>query len=370
MVLESLKLVNFRLHKDTELKFSDNLNYIAGGNGHGKTTILEAIYYLCTSRSLNGASDSEVPAFGNDFFEINGHFNDLSVNDVRIYYNTDAGKKAMFLDEKQFYRASALIGRFPVVTLVQSDHSITMGSPGDRRRFVDSVISQASSTYLKILIDYNKTLRQRSFLLGKLKEGYSTELMRQLDAWNATLVKNGSELIKHRLKFVEVFNEYLCEAYTRVMDDREVPEIIYSFFNEKDPGKIEELFYDKIIEFRNDELRRGVNLAGPHRDEFYFLVNRKELKKFGSQGQHKTFQIALRFGEFFYLKDSLGKTPVFLLDDVFGELDAFRAEKISEYLKETGQAFITMTDFSKSELLKRSGEDMVINVKNGITTYA
>lgn len=370
MVLKSIKLSNFRLHKDTQLEFSDNLNYIAGGNGQGKTTILESIYYLCTSRSLNGSPDSEVTSFGSDFFEVDGAFSDLASNDVRIYYDSNAGKKSMFLDDKQFYRASGIIGKFPVVTLVQEDHAITMGSPGDRRKFVDSVISQASGAYLKILIEYNKTLRQRSFLLSQIKENNSPKLFNQLSAWNATLVKNGSELIRHRLAFIDRFNEYLSTSYSRVMESREIPAIHYSFHDETDTGRIEETFYDKLSELKDDELRRGVNLVGPHRDEFYFMINDRELRKYGSQGQHKTFQIALRFGEFFFLKDALGKSALFLLDDVFGELDTYRAGRISEYLKEVGQAFITMTDFSKSELLKRTGEDLLMNVSGGKVSYA
>jgi len=369
MVLKSLKLKNFRLHKDTHLEFSDNLNYIAGGNGQGKTTILEAIYYLCTTRSLSSAPDSEVAAFGEPFFETEGKFKDLAENIIRIYYDFTVGKKAMFLDDKQFYRASGLIGKFPVVTLVQADHAITMGSPGDRRKFVDSVISQASGAYLKILIEYNKTLRHRSFLLSQIKENNNSKLLNQLSAWNATLVKNGSELIRHRLAFIERFNNYLGDSYRRIMENSEVPEINYRFHDVIEPGKIEDVFYDKLSELKEDELRRCVNLVGPHRDEFYFIVNKSELRKFGSQGQHKTFQIALRFGEFFFLKNALGKSPVFLMDDIFGELDSYRAGKISEYLKEVGQAFITMTDFSKSELLKRTGEDLLINVERGNARY-
>jgi len=125
-----------------------------------------------------------------------------------------------------------------------------------------------------------------------------------------------------------------------------------------------------LKEKRNEELRRAVNLAGPHRDDISFLINNLSLKVYGSQGQHKTFQTALRFAEFFYLKEVTGTEPIFLLDDVFGELDAGRASKISRYLGEIGQAFVTLTDFGNFELLKVSGEDKVINLKPGILSYA
>ena len=120
----------------------------------------------------------------------------------------------------------------------------------------------------------------------------------------------------------------------------------------------------------NNELRRARNVLGPHRDDFEFFIDKLELKKFGSQGQNKTFQIALRFSQFFYLKDKLNITPIFLMDDVFGELDSFRAERISNYLGKIGQAFITMTDFSKLENLNSTENDLVFNVTNGNVTNA
>jgi DNA replication and repair protein RecF len=120
----------------------------------------------------------------------------------------------------------------------------------------------------------------------------------------------------------------------------------------------------------NDEIKRGINLVGPHRDDFIFKINDFELKKYGSQGQHKTFQIMLRFAEYFYLKDIIGRSPIFLMDDIFGELDAYRASKISEHLGELGQAFITLTDFSNFTYLKKSENDKVFKIYNGKAEYA
>ncbi|MBU1095333.1 MAG: DNA replication and repair protein RecF [Bacteroidetes bacterium] len=365
MILRSLGLRNFRLHKQTNLEFSENLNYIIGGNGQGKTTILEAIYYLCTTKSLNQCLDAEVVNFNETFFEVTGQFRDLADNRTGIYYNTDNNKKSIFIDDKQIYRASAVIGKFPVVTLIQSDHAITQGAPAERRKFVDSIISQASETYLNFLLDYNKILRQRSALLSKIKETNDKSLYGQLEAWTITLVKTGSELVRHRMKFVKSFNEYVAEAYQKIMEDFEVPFINYSFLGEMDENLIEDRFNEELMNLQSDELLRSKNLVGPHRDDFCFSVNGYELRKYGSQGQHKTFQIALRFGQFFYMKDTLGRTPIFLMDDVFGELDTYRANKISLYLKEIGQAFITMTDFSKLENINVSRNDFVLTVKNG-----
>ncbi len=369
MILNSLLLRNFRLHKSTTLEFSKNLNYIIGGNGQGKTTILEAIYYLCTTKSLSQSQDSEAVTFNEGSFEIGGKFSDLTDSTIRAYYDINNNKKVIFIDDKQIHRAASVIGKFPVVTLIQSDHAITQGAPAERRKFVDSIISQASETYLNILLDYNKTLRQRSALLSKIKETGNRNLYPQLEAWTETLVNHGTELVKHRIRFINEFNDYVSEAYTNIMESAELPAVQYSFLGESEEGKIEEVFNEELNSLRNSELTRAKNLVGPHRDDFHFYVNEYELRKYGSQGQHKTFQIALRFGQFFYMKDTLGRTPIFLMDDVFGELDTYRSNKISLYLKEIGQAFITMTDFTKYEEINISDTDKVINVKNGTVTY-
>ena len=146
MILESLTLKNYRLHKSTDLQFSNKLNYILGGNGQGKTTLLEAIYSLCTTKNLNQANDSEAVNFEEKFFEVKGTFKELTEHNIRLFFDSDVNKKSYFLDNKQIYKASSVIGEFPLVTLTPSDHAITQGSPAERRKFVDSVISQASHT--------------------------------------------------------------------------------------------------------------------------------------------------------------------------------------------------------------------------------
>lgn len=369
MILKSIELRNFRLHINTNLDFSKNINYIVGGNGQGKTSLLEAIYYLCTTKNMNQNSDNDALSFNKEFFEIIGSFQEYSKNKVKIFFDKSGNRKNVLLDEKHIYKASSLIGKFPVVALLQSDHSITQGAPSERRRFVDSIIAQSSETYLKLLLDYSKILRNRSTLLSKIKEFNSPELFDQLEAWTISLVKIGSEIIKHRLIFLSEFNEYIHKPYEFIMGFKEKPEIKYVTFEKEISGDIEKLFQQKITELRENELRRARNLVGPHIDDFEFFIDGLELKKFGSQGQHKTFQIALRFSQFFYMKNKLKITPIFLMDDVFGELDTYRAEKISSYLGSIGQAFITMTDFSKLEKLNKSEDDLVISIKNGNTVY-
>lgn len=352
------------------LNFSSNINYIIGGNGQGKTSILEAVYLLCTTKDHSTKSDSEIVRFDENEFELDGIFKNTTEDKVRLYYSLNENRKYYFLNDKQIGRTSDIIGKFPVVILTPADHSITQGYPGDRRKFVDSVISQASDTYLKILLDYNKTLRQRSYLLTQLKENRRTNIVEEFDAWTKKLVVTGSEIIRHRIAFVSEFNNYIKKSYSVIMEENELPKTSYSFLEGYGGYEIENRFEKILFERKDDEFRRASNLVGPHRDDFLFEINGMNLKTFGSQGQHKTFQVVLRFAEFFYLKEVSGKTPVFLLDDVFGELDAGRAFKISEYLRQVGQAFITLTDFTDFSFLKKTEEDLVIKLNQGKAVYA
>ena len=369
MVLKQIELLNFRLHKNTSLNFSDKLNLIIGGNGQGKTSILEAIYYLCTTKNLNLASESDAVSFLEPYFDVRGRYEDLTTNDARMFYDSVRNKKNFYVNDKQVANASEVIGKFPVVSLIQSDHAITLGAPADRRRFVDSVISQASHTYLEILLDYNKTLRQRSSLLWRIKESGDPSLYDQLDAWTESLINTGSEIIRHRIKFVHEFNEYLVQAYNQIVEDKEYPKIVYDSIPEIELENVAEKFREELVANSDDEIRRAMNLVGPHRDDFIFYINDLELKRFGSQGQHKTFQIALRFGQFFFIKDKIGRTPIFLMDDVFGELDSYRAGRISEHVSSIGQTFITMTDLTRTEELNLSNGNVLIKVENGTASY-
>ncbi|MBE0538533.1 MAG: DNA replication and repair protein RecF [Ignavibacterium sp.] len=369
MILSRLSLRNFRIHKNINFNFSETLNYIVGGNGQGKTSVLEAAYYLCTTKSFN-SKDIEAVSFNDNEFEINGLFNDITEDKIRVIFSVPENRKYYFQNDKLISRSSQIIGRFPVVILTPADHAITQGSPAERRKLIDSVIAQASSTYLEVLLDYNKTIKQRSVVLNRLRENFNKNTNTELEAWTEKLIANGVELIHHRIKFINVFNKYVIDSYKKIIGEKESPSIEYSFLNDCDEDQIKNTFLSLIKEKKEEEIRRGINLVGPHKDDFIFKINNVSLRTYGSQGQHKTFQTALRFAEFFYLKETTGKTPIFLLDDVFGELDAYRAGKISEYLKEVGQAFITLTDFADFSFLKKDKNDLIIKLENGSVTYA
>lgn len=366
MVLKKLQLKNFRIHAASEIVFSDGLNLIVGGNGQGKTSIIEAVYFLCTTRNYKGAPDQEILRFGEEVYEIQGDFSDKTEINTRIYYSQPENRRYYFKNGKQISRAVDVIGSLPVVLLTPEDHSITQGAPSERRKFVDSVISQESSTYLQTLLDFNRTLKQRGSLLFRLREeGQSAIRLSELDAWDEKLADTGADLIVYRQKFTDEFIPYLKDAYAHIPGSSEIPVIEYMFLDGYKGSDIRAGYLKLLRERRNEEIRRGVNLTGPQKDEYIFYINGKLLRNYGSQGQHKTFQAALRFAQFFYLKERSGLTPILLLDDVFGELDASRSVNISEYLKIVGQAFITITDFSNIGFISGGRNDSVIYIKGG-----
>ncbi len=365
MALEHVELNNFKIHRKTEFDFSDRLNFLVGGNGQGKTTVLEAIYFLCTTKGFRNSSDSECINFDGNNFEISGKFRDTISNDVRVYFAPGESRRTYFLDGKPVYRPSSIIGKFPVVLLTPEDHELTQGGPGGRRKFVDAILSQASEYYLGCLLDYGKVLKHRSSLLSQIKVHSRQEYLSQLEVWDEKLVKSGTVLINKRGEFIEEFAEYITTAYRRIFPDGEIPFIGYEPFPGAASSINESFFMEKLLQRRNEELRRESNLTGPHRDDFIFSVDNKNLKSFGSQGQHKTFQVALRFAQYYYLKNVTGKKPLFLLDDIYSELDKKRAFNISGYLNDIGQSFLTMTDFSNYEQVVNQSSDKVFYVKEG-----
>ena len=320
------------------------MNVITGKNGSGKTNLIDAIHYLCMSRSFVASSDRYVVNQDSSFFMIKGHFegNIRSSFDVGCSYSRGEGKK-IFVNESPLDRLSDLIGMVPVVVLSPDDKKLTSEGPSERRSFIDSFISQISPGYLQDLLDFRKARKQRNKLLQEFR-GSREVLLAYLEPWNVQLMEYGSRIVAKRTKVLNKFQEYLAQEYEVISGMRHKPHLLYQTFCEpsEDPEVVHKRYKAELDDELDHEIERELTLIGPHRDEIVFYLDDFELRNFGSQGQHRLFALALKLAQLLYFSDELDDLPIFLLDDVFGDLDAQRTEVLLNALVDhAGQTFVT-----------------------------
>jgi len=289
MWVKRLKLKQFRNHADTDIIPAPHVNLITGPNGSGKTNLIDALHYLCMSRSFVSTSDQYVVMHDETFFMIEGDFkgNIRSDFSVGCSYSKGEGKK-IFVNGSPLDRLSDLIGMVPVVVLSPEDQKLTSEGPVERRSFIDSLISQISKSYLRDLIDYRRIRKQRNKLLKDFK-GPLTLIKMYLEPWNVQLVETGSRIVKKRSDVLLQFKNYLALQYEAISGMDLKPDLEYETFctNFSTTEDIAETF-SKILEDTFDkEIEREQTITGPHRDEIVFYLGDMELRKFGSQGQHR-----------------------------------------------------------------------------------
>ncbi|MEX0778507.1 MAG: DNA replication and repair protein RecF [Balneolales bacterium] len=344
MKITHLEARTFRNHTEALYDFAPHLNLISGPNGIGKTNLIDAIHYLCMSRSFVSGSNLYVVKQGESGFSIRGQFEGSIRKSfiVGCSYERSEGKK-ITVNESPLDRLSDLIGMVPVVVLSPDDKKLTAEGPVERRSFLDSFISQLSVSYLRDLIDYRKIVRQRNRLLSSY--GISAaNLNTYLEPWNAQLVEVGSRIVAKRYEVTREYSRFLEEGYQLIAGINHHPHFIYRTFCEpsSDPQVIAGHFRDKLNELFDKEREREQTLAGPHRDDLIFFLDDLEIRKFGSQGQHRMFALALKLAQLKYYTEKLDDLPLFLLDDVFGDLDPQKIEVFLKMLVEhEGQTFIT-----------------------------
>tara|TARA_R110002124_G_scaffold76758_2_gene205701 strand:- start:14863 stop:15993 length:1131 start_codon:yes stop_codon:yes gene_type:complete len=344
MRITSQELLHFRNHINTKVTWAPHLNVITGPNGAGKTSLIDAIHFLCMSRSFVSTTDQYVINSDEKYFMIKGHFEGKirSEFDVGCSYSRGDGKK-IFVNDSPLDRLSDLIGMVPVVVLSPDDKKLTLEGPIERRSFLDSFISQISISYLRDLIDYRKVRRQRNTLLKDF-QGSISVLKSYLEPWNIQLVETGSRIIATRFQVLENFKAYLERDYAMISGMDLTTGLEYQTFCEPsvNPQDIQ-VQYEKALEETVDkEIEREQTLTGPHKDEIVFYLDDFELRRFGSQGQHRLFALSLKLAQLHYYSDELDDLPILMLDDVFGDLDLKKTEILLEALQNhEGQTFIT-----------------------------
>ena len=369
MRINRLKLQNFRNHRDAEIEAAPHLNLITGPNGVGKTNLIDAIHYLCMSRSFVSSSDQYVVNHDEKFFMIEGDFEGQirSSFSVGCSYSRGAGKK-IFVNGSPLDRLSDLIGMVPVVVLSPEDKKLTSDGPIERRTFLDSMISQISSQYLKDLILYRKVRRQRNRLLQEFN-GPMVVLRDLLEPWDKQLSETGARLIVKRASVLDRFKDYLTLQYQTISGIDLKPSLVYQTITDKidDENELREIYYQMLLDNVEKEAEREQTLIGPHRDEVVFYLGDMELRNYGSQGQHRLFSMALKMAQLFYYSDELDDLPIMLLDDVFGNLDQKKTDVITETLtKHSGQTFITSASERSfnPELFKKNDQNMWLELEN------
>lgn len=359
MYLANLSIINFKNIQEAELSFSAGINCFFGKNGEGKTNLLDAIYYLSFCKSHSNPVDSQNIMHDADFFVLQAQYEEKDRHQ-EIYCGMKRKQKKVFkCNKKEYDRLSEHIGRIPLVLISPSDEELIREGSDERRRFMDMVISQYDHAYMDALMSYNKTLQQRNAMLknDNVQDASLWDMYEEMMASDAIVV------YEKRTAFVKAFTPVFEEFYQRISGGREHIDLRYS--SHLTEGNLAL----KLQSCRQRDLLLGYTTAGIHKDDLIMELDGYPIKRVGSQGQNKSYLIALKLAQFDFLRKAGGKTPILLLDDLFDKLDATRVERIINLVsgKEFGQIFITDTNRENADhLLERTGEDYrIFFVDNG-----
>ena len=334
MIIKSLELADYRNYEDLVIHFDRGTNILIGDNAQGKTNILEAIYVAATTKSHKGSKDSEMIRFDRE----EGHIRTILEKDgvsVRIDMHLRKNKsKGIAVDGNKLKKAADLLGLCNVVLFSPEDLSIIKDGPSERRRFVDMELCQLDSFYLYNLNNYNKIVNQRNKLLKDMI--MNSSLQETLSIWDMQLVSFGSKMIERRILFVEQLNEIIYEIHKRLTGGREEIKIVY------EPNVSIEDFESRLKGSQMRDIKAKITSVGPHRDDFCFMVDGIDIRRYGSQGQQRTAALSLKLAEIELVKKITGDTPILLLDDVLSELDGKRQNQLLGSIGEI-QTIITCT---------------------------
>lgn len=354
MHLEKLSLTNFKNYEDARYTFGQQVNVIVGPNGSGKTNLLDAVYFLSLSKSAFQAQDALSILHDADYFIIDGIFqehDDLDVQPgrthpgrIQITISLQRGqRKVLMADKKPYERISEHIGRFPVVLVAPNDTDLVREHSEDRRHFFDGVLSQLDPDYLRNYLMYQQVLKQRNSLLKLFAEPGRQVDNDLLDTYDEPLLELGQKIYERRKRFIEEFLPSFRVHYAFLSDEREEVNIVY----ESEVSNPD--FASEFRHFRRRDTVLQRTTMGIHKDDYSFMIGGSNgqppvpLKKFGSQGQQKTFVIALKLAQFDQLQTEKGIKPILLLDDIFDKLDDRRIGKLIQQMDDGafGQLFIT-----------------------------
>ena len=361
MILKRISILNYKNLEQVELDFSPKMNCIIGQNGMGKTNLLDAVYYLSFCKSATNAVDSQNVMHNQEFFVIQGSYMTDGGDVEEVYCGLKRKQKKQFKrNKKEYSRLSDHIGFIPLVMVSPADSELISGGSEERRRFMDVVISQYDKEYLEALIRYNKALMQRNTLL-KAEYEPDEELM---SVWEEMMAAAGEVVFRKRMEFINEFVPTFQSFYSHISQDKE--QVNLSYESHAMRGDLLQL----IRESRQRDRIMGYSLRGVHKDDLTMQLGEYPIKREGSQGQNKTYLIALKLAQFDFLRRTgSNTTPLLLLDDIFDKLDASRVEQIVKLVAgdRFGQIFITDTNREHLDkiLQKVDGDYKLFGVENG-----
>ncbi len=345
MKLENLQLRNFRTYAGLNLSFDKRLSFITGANAAGKTNILEAVSLLSLGKSFRGAGDANLARHGaNDYFigaKYRRH-DDAFHLEMGCDFSGSL-KRKIKLNGKALTGRSALIGNLVCVIFSPSDIAIVEGGPTQRRRFLDMVLSSQNQDYLRDLVMYNRTIKQRNAMLKRIKQGKATPA--ELGVWNRTLTELAGRITDTRKEFVADFQSIFMDSLRRISGDRDSLELQLTYASEMEVDD----FAGALEKYIRRDTALGYTTVGPHRQNLMFMGGENDIMHYGSQGQKRSLVLSLRISQFYFLKQRLGLSPILLIDDVIRELDARRRAAFVELLHECGQAIFTTPDLDGLE---------------------
>lgn len=337
MILNRITILNYKNLEQVELSFSPKLNCLFGRNGMGKTNLLDALYFLSFCKSAGNPVDSQNIRHEADFFMIQGFYEEENGELEEIYCGMKRRQKKQFKrNKKEYSRLADHIGFIPLVMVSPADQELILGGSEERRRFMDVVISQFDKAYLEALIRYNKALAQRNVLL-KSDLPVDEELF---SVWEEMMAQAGEVVFAKREAFIREFTPIFQDFYAYISQEHEAVTLTYES-HARDTS-----LYEVIRQSRQRDQIMGFSLKGIHKDELVMQLGGYPLRREGSQGQNKTYLVALKLAQFDFLKRMGRTTPLLLLDDIFDKLDAHRVEQIVKLVagKRFGQIFISDTN--------------------------
>lgn len=344
MILNKIELINYRNYRKTNISFSPGINVIIGNNAQGKTNILESIYVLAITKSYRTNNDTNLIRFDNNSFVLKGNIkSEYFIKDLQLSF--DKYKKITKINGKQIKKISDYITNFNVILFAPEDLEIIKGAPSIRRNLLNIEIGQISSNYIKYHNEFNKILKSRNDYLKMLGIN-SVYDNRYLDILTDSIIEREVPIYIDRKKFIDRINLYIDDIFYNITGIKGLHVVYESNIDLSDIGEdvLRQKIKDKYKSSINKEINQGVTLYGPHRDDFTFFIEDRDIKLFGSQGQQKLAIISFKLAEIYIFKEDTGTFPVLLLDDIFSELDKFKKNNLIKYLQGDIQVIITSND--------------------------